>query len=82
LDLASLYASQGRAAEMLRVAEEMLPIFRLQDLHREAIAALIVFQQAVRMERMSTDLLGEIRHYLERARKDNRLRFEYSGETD
>jgi tetratricopeptide (TPR) repeat protein len=82
LDLASLYAGQGRAAEMRRVAEEMLPIFRLQDLHREAIAALIVFQQAVRMERMSSDFLDEIRHYLERARKDNRLRFEYSGETD
>jgi len=82
LDLAGLYASQGRAAEMRRVAEEMLPIFRSQDLHREAIAALIVFQQAVRMERMSSDFLREIRHYLERARKDHRLRFEYTGEPD
>ncbi len=80
LDLAGLYAVQGRAAEMRRVAEEMLPIFRLQDLHREAIAALIVFQQAVRMERVSADFLREIRHYLERARKDQRLRFEYTGE--
>ena len=82
LDLAGLYAAQGRIVEMRRVAEEMLPIFRSQDLHREAIAALIVFQQAVRMERMSLDLLREIRLYLERARKDNRLRFEYTGETD
>lgn len=80
LDLAGLYAAQGQPAEMRRVAEEMLPIFRAQDLHREAIAALIVFQQAVRMERVSTDLLREIRHYLERARKDNRLRFEYTPE--
>lgn len=82
LDLAGLYGAQGRAVEMRRVAEEMLPIFRSQDLHREAIAALIVFQQAVRMERMSADFLREIRHYLERARKDNRLRFEYTGEPD
>ncbi len=80
LDLAGLYASQGRAADMRRVAEEMLPILRAQDLHREAVAALIVFQQAVRMERVSTDFLREIRHYLERARKDHRLRFEYIGE--
>jgi tetratricopeptide (TPR) repeat protein len=80
LDLAGLYAAQSRPAEMRRVAEEMLPIFRAQDLHREAIAALIVFQQAVRMERVNTDLLREIRHYLERARKDNRLRFEYVPE--
>lgn len=82
LDLAGLYATQGRAAEMRRVSEEMLPIFRSQDLHREAIAALIVFQQAVRMERMSTDFLREIRQYLERARKDHRLRFEYLGELE
>lgn len=82
LDLAGLYAAWGRATEMRRVAEEMLPIFRSRDLHREAIAALIVFQQAVRMERVSMDFLREIRHYLERARKDHRLRFEYTGETD
>lgn len=82
LDLAGLYAAQGRAAEMSQVAEEMLPIFRSQDLHREAVAALIVFQQAVRMARVTTELLGEIRRYLERARKDDRLRFEYTGETD
>jgi tetratricopeptide (TPR) repeat protein len=82
LDLAGLYAFQGRMAELRRVAEEMLPIFRAQDLHREAVAALIVFQQAVWMERMSTDLLRELRHYLERARKDHRLRFEYLGGPD
>lgn len=80
LDLAGLYAAQGRAAEMRRVAEEMLPIFRAQDLHREAIAALIVFQQAVRVERVSMELLREIRLYLDRARKDHRLRFEYLAE--
>jgi len=82
LDLAGLYAAQGRAAETRLVAEEMLPIFRSPDLHREAIAALIVFQQAVRMERMSDSLLREIRQYLERARKDHRLRFEYTGDPD
>jgi tetratricopeptide (TPR) repeat protein len=81
LDLAGLYAAQGRASEIRRVAEEMLPIFQSQDLHREAIAALIVFQQAARMARVSTGLLREIRQYLERARKDHRLRFEYTGET-
>ena len=77
LDLADLYASQGRAAEMRRVAEEMLPIFRSRDIHREAIAALIVFQQAVRMEKMNVNLLAEINSYLKRARKDPKLRFEY-----
>lgn len=76
LDLAGLFAAQGRASEMRLLAEEMLPIFQARDLHREAIAALIVFRQAVRMERVSVSLLREIQLYLERARKDHRLRFE------
>lgn len=80
LDLASLFAVQGRASEMRRLAEEMLPIFQARDLHREAIAALIVFRQAVRMERVSETLLREIQTYLERSRKDHRLRFEPESE--
>lgn len=79
LDLASLYAAQSRTEEMRRLAEEMLPIFRSRDIHREAIAALIVFQQAVRMEKLSTGLLDEIRSFLRQARTDPKLRFEYSS---
>jgi tetratricopeptide (TPR) repeat protein len=77
LDLAGLYAAQSRAGEMRRLVEEMLPIFQSRDIHREAIAALIVFQQAVRMEKLSADLLDEIRSFLRRARTDPKLRFEY-----
>ncbi|HEX5719562.1 MAG TPA: hypothetical protein VF179_25605 [Thermoanaerobaculia bacterium] len=79
LDLAGLYAAQSRTEEVRRLAEEMLPIFRSRDIHREAIAALIVFQQAVRMEKLSSGLLDEIRSFLRRARTDPKLRFEYSS---
>lgn len=79
LDLAGLYAAQSRAGEMRLLVEEMLPIFQSRDIHREAIAALIVFQQAVRMEKLSSDLLDEIRTFLRRARTDHKLRFEYSA---
>jgi len=79
LDLASLYAAQSRTEEMRLLAEEMLPIFRSRDIHREAIAALIVFQQAVRMEKLSSGLLDEIRSFLRQARTDPKLRFEYSS---
>lgn len=79
LDLAGLYATRGRTAEMRRLAGEMLPIFRSRDLHREAIAALIVFQQAVQMEKLTSPLLDEIRAYLRRARNDHKLRFDPSG---
>lgn len=77
LDLAALYAAQSRVGEMRRLVEEMLPIFQARDIHREAIAALIVFQQAVRMEKLTSDLLDEIRTFLRRARTDHKLRFEY-----
>src|SRR5262245_16856465 len=50
LDLARLYARQGRGAEMRRLAEEMLPIFRSRAIRREAVSALIVFQNAAAME--------------------------------
>ncbi|HKG33487.1 MAG TPA: hypothetical protein VKB22_07135 [Gemmatimonadales bacterium] len=79
LDLAGLYAAQNRTEEMRHLAEEMLPIFRSRDIHHEAIAALIVFQQAVRMEKLSSGLLDEIRSFLRRARTDPKLRFEYSS---
>ncbi len=76
LDLAGLFAQLGRPAEMRRIAEEMLPIFQSRDVHREATAALIVFQQAVQMESVSAGFLKEIGHYLRRARHDYKLRFE------
>lgn len=76
LDLASLFAELGRTTEMRRIAEEMLPIFQSRDVHREAIAALIVFQQAVQMESVNSGLLKEIGNYLQRARHDVKLRFE------
>lgn len=75
LDLAGLYARQNRLVETRRIAEEMFPIFRSRDVHREAIAALIVFQQAARLERVDEELLKEIRSYLRKARKDHQLRF-------
>ena len=78
LDLAALYASQGRAAEMRLLAGEMLPVFQSRDLHREAIAALITFQQAVEMEKVSARLLTDLRSYLDRAPGEPGLRFETS----
>ena len=41
MDLALLYLRQRRTAELKTLAKEMLPIFRSQDVHREAVAALV-----------------------------------------
>ena len=53
MDLALLYLRQGRTAELKTLAREMLPIFRSQDVHREAVAALVLFQEAIREEQIT-----------------------------
>jgi tetratricopeptide (TPR) repeat protein len=68
LDLAAIYARQGRGPEMRRLAEEMLPIFRSRDIHREAIAALFVFQKAAEMERVTLGLIRDVTGYLKESR--------------
>jgi len=74
LDLAGLYARQGRSAEMRRLAAEMLPIFRSRDIHREAIAALFLFQKAAEMERVTLGLIREVSSYLQESRSAAGLR--------
>lgn len=75
LDLAGIYARQRRAGEMRRLANEMLPIFRSRDVHREALAALVVFQKAAEMERVTVGLVRELSDYLEQCRIDPGLKF-------
>jgi tetratricopeptide (TPR) repeat protein len=74
-DLAELYARQSRGAEMRRLAEEMLPIFQSREIRREAMSALLVFQRAAALERVSLSLLRELRDYLEESRSTPGLRF-------
>ncbi|HEX3529250.1 MAG TPA: hypothetical protein VH988_19510 [Thermoanaerobaculia bacterium] len=75
LDLAVLYLRQGRTDEVRRLAEEMLPIFQAQDVHREAFAALALFQEAARHDQMTLDRALEILTYLREARTDPERRF-------
>ena len=76
LNLASIYAEQGRSADMKRLAAQMLPVFRSRDVHREALAALAVFQQAAAAENAGLELVLRVRGFLDRARHDPSLRFE------
>jgi hypothetical protein len=76
LDLASLYAEQGRMAELKRLAEEMVPIFSSRQIHREALAALAFWRRAVEAEKACADLVAGVASFLKRARHDPALRFE------
>jgi len=74
-DLALLYLREGRTADVKRLAEEILPILEAQDIHREAAAALVLFQQAAREEQLTVKVVGEYVRYLREARTDPSLRF-------
>lgn len=76
LDLAGLYLQQGRTAEVKTLAQEMLPLFLSQDIHRHAVAALAVFQQAVEMDRVTPRLARDVAAYLMRAQRNPSLSFQ------
>ena len=68
LDLAQVYARQQRGVDMRRLAEEMLPIFQSRQIPRAVVSALIVFQRAVAVERVTVGMLQELAEYLEEIR--------------
>lgn len=75
LDLALVYAKQGRTAELQQLAEEMHAIFESQEIHREAFAALLLFQEAAREERLTVERVEGFIRYFKKARVNPGLRF-------
>jgi tetratricopeptide (TPR) repeat protein len=75
LDLAKLYLQQGRTAEVKTLAGQMVVIFREQGVHREALAAVRLFQEAAEREQASIELVSRLADFLRRARHDAELRF-------
>lgn len=82
LDLAELLLATGRTAEVKALALRLKPIFASQGVHREATAALILFQKAAAAERLTAGLLVRLRRYLLLARNDPTFRFEQRPEAE
>ncbi len=75
LDLANLLARDHRFVEIRQLALEMFPIFQSRRIHREALAALILFRESISGGRADLTFIAEVRTFLEKARQDTRLRF-------
>jgi tetratricopeptide (TPR) repeat protein len=75
LDLALLYLKEGRTEEVQRIAVEMHTLFGAQEIHREAAAALLLFQEAAEREALTAEWVEDITAYLKRARENPELRF-------
>jgi hypothetical protein len=54
----------------------MLQIFVAADVHREALAALVIFKEAAERQELTLDLAVRIHRYLLRARQNPNLHFE------
>jgi len=75
LDLALVYAKQGRGQDLKKLAEETHTLFGTLEIHREALSALLLFGQAAREERLSAERIEDFIRYFRKARANPSLRF-------
>lgn len=76
LDLARLDLERGRKAEARRLAAELFPVFRSQDIHRHAVTALLLIQRAIESGEATTERVRDVSRYLHRARHNPYLAYE------
>jgi tetratricopeptide (TPR) repeat protein len=69
LDLVIPYLEEGDTAEVRVLADDMVTVFRHHDIAREALAALLLFQEAARRETATAALARETATALSRSRK-------------
>jgi tetratricopeptide (TPR) repeat protein len=75
VELALIHLRTGDPAAVKELAEEIVGIFQSQDVHREVMAALLLFQKAVQQEALTVDFAEDLAVYLKRARENPELRF-------
>lgn len=76
LELAALHLEQGRLKLVQSLAEEMLWIFQRQKIHKEALAALMLFWHAAQANEISAAWVKSLVRYLYRAQHAPSLKFE------
>jgi tetratricopeptide (TPR) repeat protein len=69
LDLVIPYLEEGNTAEVRALADDMVTVFRHHDIAREALAALLLFQESARRETATAALARETATVLTRARQ-------------
>jgi tetratricopeptide (TPR) repeat protein len=68
LDLSISHLEEGKTADVRELADEMVTVFRAQEVAREPLAALLLFQEAARRETATADLARQVATALTRAR--------------
>lgn len=65
LDLALIFARQHRTSAIKDLARELIPVFESQNVRREVLISLALFQQACDEERLTSDLIQQLSQLLE-----------------
>lgn len=76
LDVAELRLRRGEAAEVRRLADEMVAVFGRLEVHREAARAAALFARAAAAQEVTLELIVRLRRFLGHARRDPAHRFE------
>ena len=69
LDAALFYREEGRFPEIKMLATEMLEIFKAQQVHREALGAVILFQEAAEKEQVTVELVRRLQDYFSKQQR-------------
>jgi hypothetical protein len=64
LDLAILYASEGRSGEILPLTHDLLPLLRTRDIRPGVAAALLFLRRLAETEHATLEVLSEIARYV------------------
>jgi tetratricopeptide (TPR) repeat protein len=79
LEEAALLLDQGQTSEVKKLTRDLPAVFKAEDVHREALAALRLFHGAAELETATAELARCVLRYLFRARHNQGLRFELRG---
>jgi hypothetical protein len=75
LEEAVLLLEERRTAEVKELAGDLVKVFESKGVHREAVAALLLFQEAAESETATAELGRRLLAFLHRSRHDPDLRF-------
>jgi transcriptional regulator with XRE-family HTH domain len=76
LEMGLFYAKENKTEEVKTLARHMVPIFQSKEVHREALAALLLFRQAAELGRATEEFVRSVLVYLRKARYQPELKFE------
>jgi transcriptional regulator with XRE-family HTH domain len=76
LELAIVYLEGGGLEEVKNLARQMASVFQAQGIHREALAALMIFRDAAEQKTVTLELAHSLIRYFRRVQGNPDLKFE------